>query len=180
MVGMHHPTENRQLYKSFDESMTEQGTYHVTYDKRDKYLAEESTGRLGMFMIGRFGKSARTPFEESYIADQKAQFEEKDGITYSKSDAMLATLLEREAVEGLPDYSDDDSEDDFSDVEETHPRVIIEDIRFQIPGTFKTRALLAKDDKRSLSTIHSMQVEAASVPETDTDPEALIPVEQVE
>ena len=26
MVGMHHSTEDRQLYKSFDESMTEQGT----------------------------------------------------------------------------------------------------------------------------------------------------------
>ena len=73
-----------------------------------------------------------------------SQFEEKDGITYSKSDAMLATLIEREVVEGLPDYSDDDSEDDFSDEEDTHHRVIIEDIRFQIPGAFKTRALLAE------------------------------------
>ena len=26
MVGMYHPTEDMQLYKSFDESMTDQGT----------------------------------------------------------------------------------------------------------------------------------------------------------
>ena len=145
MVGMYHPTKDRPLFKSVDESMTDPGTYHVTYDKRDKALAEEATGRLGMYMISRFGQSACIPFEKSYIADQKAQFEVKDGIPYSKSDAMLATLIAREAVEGLPDYSDDDSEDDFSDDEDTHHRVIIEDIRFQIPGAFKTRALLAKD-----------------------------------
>ena len=94
VVGMHHPTENWQTYTSFDESMTEQGTYYVTYDKWDKDLAEEPMGRFGVYMIGCFGKSARTPFEESYITDQLAQFEEKDGITYSKSDAMLAALLE--------------------------------------------------------------------------------------
>ena len=72
VVGMHHPTENRQIYTSFDKSMTEQGTYHVTYDKRNKDLAEEPMGRFGVYMIGRFGKSARTPFEESWIADQMA------------------------------------------------------------------------------------------------------------
>ena len=107
---MHHPNENRPIFQSFDESMTDPGKCHLTYAKRIKDYAEEVENRMGHCMEFRMGPSARTPFTEEYMADQHEQFEKIAGVIASKSDSMIADINgNQKACLGLPDPEDTDS-----------------------------------------------------------------------
>ena len=172
VAGLKHPKVNCLLILGMDKTRRndpDDWGYTFTYPSVHDVAARELISKLYMFMKAKYGLSAKGPFSPTFIARQENNFTITPEGILSKADRQLATagattLSHWAAMEFL--LSDEEEEEDHHVSALTVDTVKVEEIRVELPGSFKLTAQHAMlSDVGSSATANSVQVDIATYEE---------------
>ena len=127
-------------------------------------LAKDLLDRLFLFLEARFGATVEQAFTDTFTAQQRQDFSTQQGVILSAADAEFYDEREQQRQRRMENLQDDDSEPEDMDGPTDW---VITDIRLHVPGSHRVAAQHRIKDQATASTMHSLQVDAASDPDLE-------------